>query len=138
MVAYRLISSRGAGLGCTHNSERGGGAMRAALLNSSYEVDAPAVVGSDHAWREQVQTAERWGFGQRGRPRDGPGLECIEGRGTTVASALRSRTGASRETAAAPTVRPLTVYALSRRQAVSAPPGNPRRRRAPACRRSRR
>ena len=62
--------------------------MRAPLLNASHEVAAP-VIGSDHAWRERVQT-ERHTWERSSGPRDGPGLECIEGRGVTVACALQS------------------------------------------------
>ena len=67
--------------------------MRAPLLNASHEAAAP-VIGSDHAWRERVQT-ERHTWQRSSGPRDGPGLECIEPRRDLEAALLDESAGAT-------------------------------------------
>ena len=57
--------------------------MRSALLNAT--VEAAPVVGSDELWRQRVHDELSSQADTVARVRDGPGLECIEGRGTTVA-----------------------------------------------------
>ena len=56
--------------------------MRTALLNAT--VEAAPVVGSDELWRQRVHDELLTQSETVARVRDGPGLECIEGRAVTA------------------------------------------------------